>query len=303
MGFWSSESLAPDDALNEEIWTRSPLVQREIQSAVQAQAKGVGAQQAMLLPDRVLPWVPDILGTEWQHPAALLVVGSAYAPFVQGSAGRANAMRLDDYANAGSWQEFQQRFVAAVVRNDSSYYGPLAALAAATPSAQTCSHFALFDLCRASFVERSDSGGFRGGDQVVGTHCPLYERYVEHPVNRQWLWERLTRGQAGRIVVLGTIAEHGLLRLFERQGCAIVVGGAKHGLGQNDAGAWVKRYAAKGRTLSSWLSPSAAWWTITATVNGSPRRWTLLPVAHPSARGAREGYRREVEVLRAMKPT
>src|SRR4051812_5757715 len=107
MEFWAADALAQEDAINDAIWTRSPAVQREVQPPVQVRLKGVGAQQAMLLENRVLPWVPDLLGARWREPSAILIVGSAYSPFISGSAGRRRCMPLNDYLEAQTWQEFQ----------------------------------------------------------------------------------------------------------------------------------------------------------------------------------------------------
>jgi hypothetical protein len=91
----------------------------------------------------------------------------------------------------------------------------------------------------------------------------------------------------------------GHLRLFERQGCTLTCTGARRTLPRYDRGKWVAQYALAGRTLSEWLK-EPTWWMVEGTVRGVERRWTLLPVAHPSARGSRGGYEREIEVLRAM---
>jgi hypothetical protein len=143
----------------------------------------------MIVADRALPSVPDLLGTKWQDPTSLLIVGSTYAPFITGAAGRVNSMPLSDYTNATTWQDFQARFVEDVVAQDSSYYGPLSALAGATPVQDSCAHLAFFDLCRVNFTKRDARGQFQGGDGIVRAHCALYEKYVEHAQNRSWLWQ------------------------------------------------------------------------------------------------------------------
>ncbi len=211
MSLWASAARAIEDPINEDIWAHSPSVQRDIQPPVQVRLKTVGAQQAMLLEDHVLPWVPDLLGVRWREPSSLLIVGSAYAPFIAGAASR-RSMPLQDYISARSWQEFHARFIESVVRRDHSYYEPLSLLASATAYSQNCANLAFLDLCRASFTEKTARGDFVGGDAVVGRHCALFERYVEHPTNAQWLFERIIGSAATRIVALGTIAEHGSMR-------------------------------------------------------------------------------------------
>ena len=297
--FWSREFRIGDDTINAEIWSRSPDLQREVQLPSEALTAGVGAQQAMLLVNRVLPWVPDIVGRNWQDADSILVVGSAYAPFVEGSAGRSCSMSLVAYEQADSWQSFQQAFTDAVVEPDNSYYAPISALAGATATPDNCSRLAVFDLARVSFVEQDGRGAVRGGDAVVGRHCDLYQRYIEHPQNQNWLWRRLTGTKACRIVALGTIAEHGLLRMFDRQRCELRVDGVAKRLPASANGTWVKRYAAAEHKLS-WWAESGHWWDIRTTHLAEERRWRLLPVPHPSAYGTRDGYARERELLAKM---
>ena len=180
--FWSADALTLEDALNDSIWAHSSQVQNEIQSPADAKASAVGAQQAMLMAGRVLPWVPDILGLNWERQDSLLIIGSAYAPFVEGSATRSNAMSLTAYLQANSWQEFQSTFIESVVKktqaiNVQSQRSPPG------PGSATTALNSLFDLCRVSFVERQSGGAFKGGDAVVGRPAPVFERYVEHPQN------------------------------------------------------------------------------------------------------------------------
>ena len=200
MSFWASTARATEDPINDDIWAHSPSVQRDIQPPVQVRLKAVGAQQAMLIEDHVLPWVPDVLGVSWGEPSSLLIVGSAYAPFIAGAAKRSRSMPLQDYIRAQSWQEFHARFIESVVRGDNSYYEPLSLLASATACSQNCANLAFLDLCRASFTEKTARGDFVGRDAVVLRHCALFERYVEHPTNEQWLFERVIASAATRIV-------------------------------------------------------------------------------------------------------
>ena len=81
--FWDQNSLDFNDELNHVIWSESPSHQMEIQHPNELQVPGsIGAQQAMI-GQKPLPWVPDIVGKEWQSPQSIFVVGSAYAGFVK----------------------------------------------------------------------------------------------------------------------------------------------------------------------------------------------------------------------------
>jgi hypothetical protein len=290
--FWSSEFRVEDDALNAEIWSRSPDVQCEIQPPSEVPSDGAGAQQAILLDGRVLPWVPDILGRNWREADSVVIVGSAYAPFVEHFSNRGRVMSRKVYENASTWQEFQQAFVASVVDGDDRYYGPLMPLAAVTAAPNDCSNLALLDLCRASFVAVSE-GKFTGRDSVLKKHCRLFADYVEHSQNQSWLWQRLTATEATRIVALGTIAEHGLLRLFDTHRCVLRVNGTIKPLPRCDVGKWVKG--------GFWLHAHGGdWWDIQSRYEGEERRWALLPVPHPGAYGSRDDYSRERELLQKM---
>jgi hypothetical protein len=293
--FW--ERRAPQDELNDRIWRESTSLQEEIQSLEDARDRGVGAQQAMLLPDRALPWVPDLLGEDWRSTEAILVVGSAYSPFVTGAAGRACTMAVDEYASASTWQEFQSAFVSGVVERDPNYYGYLKVLARATPEPNGTSHLGFLDLCRASFARRIDHR-FQGGDKVVRDSCDLYERYVEHPKAQAWTWERLTASNSERIVAMGSIAEHGLLRLFASRGCSVWIGDELQRIRVSRGGRWVTGYALNKCTLTSWTL-KGQWWSIAGAVENKPRTWYVLPVLHPSR--ASGGYDREIELLSLMR--
>jgi hypothetical protein len=125
---------------------------------------------------------------------------------------------LASYTSATSVGEFQERFLKSVVERCAAYYRPIAGLASA---AGGTAGIPLFDLCRASFVERGAEQSLhrrtdRSVDGVVCKAAAVYERYVESDDAADWLWSRITGSAASRIVALGRIAEHGLLRLFAR---------------------------------------------------------------------------------------
>jgi hypothetical protein len=74
---------------------------------------------------RGLPWVPDLVGRHWGEEGSVLVIGSAYAPFIHDNrAGNRQpwhrAMDLTDYANAALRppEEFLRRFFSTVVKDD-----------------------------------------------------------------------------------------------------------------------------------------------------------------------------------------
>jgi hypothetical protein len=292
MTFWDEDAFDLQDNLNADIWARSRGVQREVQPPDQLTHPGAeGGQQAMLegpLSGKVagvLPWVPDLVGSHWRDAESLLIVGSAYAGFIEGYSDRQGCLRLVDYVGATNLpaEDFQRHFIRQVVAPDRSYYALLQSLIEgqfASPS-----HVTLFDLCRASFVRRGNRPvGDKGGDSVTNT-SPAYLVYVEHPTQREWLWQRVTDGEARRIIALGTIAEHGLLRLFSGQGMEVQAtdGSAVWIPRSSEDRTWPRWYADRNHKLANWL-PSHRWWTIRGKVRGAAREWALLPVYHPAAR-------------------
>lgn len=115
-------------------------------------------------------------------------------------------------------------------------------------------------------------------------------------VQTEWTWRRLATSNAYRIVALGTIAEHGLLRLFARRGFVIAERGRSVEIKPHSDDAWTKHYAVVGRTLGYWLEQQA-WWTVTGKLDGHLRKWTLLPVFHPAWSQGDSDYKRTVELL------
>lgn len=289
MNFWNAAYFDFADPLNQEIWAESPALQRKIQPPDTLIAAGsIGAQQAMVQSAScVLPWVPDLLGTHWRDPESLLIVGSAYAPFVQGHATRDGQMPLSEYQDARSVEEFQRGFLQRVVQPCGSYYGPVSYLAA---SEEGASRLALFDLCRVSFVQKAGGPGAdpaKSGDGLVESKegRAVFARYVEHPQASRWTWQRIVGSQASCILALGRVAERGLLSLVAEQGMRVRPSDAPDSQWKPRPfanGAWVVIDRKKPhRTLRSWLH-SGAWWIISGEVDGSDRSWRLLPVYHPS---------------------
>jgi hypothetical protein len=207
MDFWGAYHFDFADALNEEIWQLSPVVQQEIQPSNTLKRPGViGAQQAMLdspLPDGrdALPWVPDLVGKQWRDAGALVIVGSAYAGFIREYSTRTATIPLSQYATS-SVQDFQSLFLRYVVSPDLSYYGPLQNLCSEFGSA---TRLLLMDLCRVSLVKRGTGTTKRmdsSSSAIVREAPAVYEKYVESEQPSEWLWRRFAEGQAQCIVAL-----------------------------------------------------------------------------------------------------
>ncbi len=307
MRFWNIDEFKLNDDLNVKIWKESAAKGRTLQGDSTCE---FGAQQAMLtrIPDFIgldenssLPWVPDLVGINWKDADALVVVGSAYAGFIRQYSSRKATMCLRDYASATSASEFQRRFLSNVVQGDGDYYEKIARLVSSDVAA---SHLVIFDLCRASFVRRVNRIASRedeSGDAVVRAAPDLFEKYVQ--ANSSWTWERILGTNARIIVALGTIAEHGLLRLFAKNlaNFEVRVAGTESTLNlakmkSDSSSGWVTKYAKF--QLCFWTGKQT-WWHITGNVNGNNRDWKLLPVYHPAARPPHydPGYEGAINVL------
>jgi hypothetical protein len=316
--FWDRKLFDTNDALNRVIFEKSIELQKQI-----GIPSGCGAQQAMVGED-ILRWIPDPLGKNWKSRDAILFCGSAYAGIFSPWSSRrgARTTTVEAYAAAQTLADLHGTFFDSIidppfaVRSD-SYYGPIEALSVAVPDA---SYISLFDLCRASFVKRMEQDGTlrdKSGDAVVGSACELFSKYVETATPDDWLWKRISSGEARRIVAFGSIAEHGLLRLFQRHGQTVYLGSLgplmfPHGWLKATNGRWVRDYAyeslryklkalelIKGRLqLDYWLKNST-WWSIRAP--DGRERWRLLPVYHPtSTRLTGETLKQTISLLQTM---
>jgi hypothetical protein len=202
------------------------------------------------------------------------------------------------------------------------YYGPIERFCGSLPDA---SRIALFDLCRASYVKRTFVNGAETHDsnaKIVEQSAGVFARYVEAKTPEAWLWRRLSGGSALRVVALGTVAEHGLLRLFQRKGLAIYL----HRTTQPEvgpltfspadlrdvSGSWVKVHAYKRLrcgtyslekvltrkvTLDYWLQ-GQAWWSIRRPGEDADI-WRLLPVYHPRYQTTQriQGTRKVIDLM------
>ena len=267
MSYWSTESLALEDAINRRIWQDSVARQREVRA--QHGHEQADVLQATAIPGG-LPWVPDIVGSRWKSPDSCIVIGSAYSPFFSDDAGRARTMGLSAYKSADSVAAFQRHFMATVVAGDPSYYSPLGVLLAGIfEPEQVC----LLDLCRACFVRTWDE---MGGDKAVQADPDLYLAYVD--ANEDWTWQRLAESEAATIIVLGSIAEHAFLRLVVRRGLrASVPGGSAFSRSRARP---VIQYASSMK-LGDWLRRETAW-RVSGEVEGRRRSWNVLPAYHPA---------------------
>jgi len=283
-----------------------------LQHPAQLRSGGLfGAQQAMndsgivagVDHGTILPWVPDLVGRNSDNEDGLLVVGTAYAGFITEYSPRAGTLPLSKYyahATASSgYDDFQRSFVESVVTGDQNYYEKIASLLSSA-GFQDASQITLLDLCRASFVLRIGPPGPRKDDsQGAATCCwPIFQQYVESTEPRGWLWRRVTESPARRILALGSIAEHGLLRLFEFYKMKIRRRAGISGRRKFDPNEpWAKNYADKHKQIKWWLEQSD-WWEID-TENEAPR-WRVLPISHPGARASDSGYVRLRQVLNEM---
>lgn len=308
--FWTRCLFDFNDGLNDDLFKKSPQVQLE----EIGRPSMIGSQQAMV-PGNVLPWIPDPVGKNWASCEAVLFCGSAYAGIFSPYSSRRGqrTMPFEQYAEATTLEALQRVYFDRIIdppeaRASDAYYGKIQELC--TPGADQsdlacvadASSIALFDLCRASFVKRTQQNGavkdICDTKKVIRAHCDVFDKYVQSPSASEWLWRRVSEGHARRIVALGSVAEHGLLRLFQRRGRSIYFGGLgpiefPKDVLESTAGKWVGRYAYewlrhKGMAveqitgplkLDSWLCRST-WWSIQEE---GIERWRLLPIYHPTS--------------------
>ncbi len=218
--FWSEEHFEYGEPINERIWSCSADIQRSLRPPNSLTAPGaVGAQQAMIEDeDTILPWIPDLLGTKWRDEESIIVIGAAYSGIIKEYSTRASCLTLKEYKGCSDATNFQKLFLDRVVQPDSSYYGYIRALV----GTENASHLAAFDLCRASFVRRgqSEPGPRLDGSptQAIAADPAEFSRYVAQPDNKEWNWSRIAETQSTRMLCVGQVAEHGILRLLREHG-------------------------------------------------------------------------------------
>jgi hypothetical protein len=330
MSFWNNADFAfqhhTHDSINDEIWRESAEIHKEKGfNPVELATSGTyGAQQAMLCaaalpaastlrrasvaclrPVEVLPWVPDVLGSEWDHAEAIHIVGMAYAGFIKGISDR--DFPLEEYVKAskGSWRDFAQMYVSLVICGDQAYYEPLCPILDYFGSK---SRLCLFDLCRASLVKRSEENAnrkYRDKPPPFKDYphaCP----YCEHPKSQRWTWERLRHSKARVVIALGQVVEHGLLNLFRKQKQCVWDALSCTPWHQHPKNSmpplWTKRYADARLKLGARLQTPTFW-----RVGPSMRKeasWHVIPIYHPTAAqqpGNDPGYEKTVRFLSQLR--
>jgi uracil-DNA glycosylase len=282
MTYWNADELDFEDPLNRKIWDQSPSLQLQIDPPDNLQLPGsVGAQQAMT-GATPLPWVPDIVGRRVSEGKGIAILGSAYAGFIRGLSKRGNTITEHHYRNT-TMAEFQRAFLRHVVTEDPSYYRKIErSLSSVLPLDRVC----LFDLCRVSFVQRASGTNANrkddSGDRVVRADPAKFVSYVENETAEAWTWARIADSRPQIVVALGTIAEHGVLRLFARRSATIArTKNAADTWRSNaaDTDRWPLRYADDRFKLDHWVRERDSWFVQHPDLGSI----NVLPVYHPAA--------------------
>ena len=213
---WDASQFSFSDSINQEIWDFSPQRGAKLIKNPE-QARHGGLQD--LLPG-ILPWVPDLVGRRCGEAETVVVVGSAYAPFVRPWASRGCVMDLGDCFHDRDLEHFQRKFLQNVVANDTAYYGPIADLLRGYVPLE---NMVLMDLCRASFVRRDGPTQVASGDSVILSAPVMYKSYVD--AGEDWTWRRLSHRHVRMVIVLGKLAEDHLFPLLKGHGCRVAVSG------------------------------------------------------------------------------
>lgn len=316
--FWSYDHWRLTDSLNATIWRLSPIWTWKLHGKRMLDTPGeVGAEQAMV-PERrcPLPWVPDLVGMESDQRRGVLVVGSAYAPFIADLAQRKAKLTLSAYEaamNSNRWSDFQRAFLTEVVQKDSDYYPQIPRIfgAMVLPSESI-----ILDLCRASFCRLGSRPTYlsehsfldQGGDEVAVCNPGLFRSYTESRLPNRWVWSRFRDSQATVIIALGYLAEHGLLRLFWRDRSRII----HRRLDTNRSRPWAYRSVegwprkspgyADPEFKSTWWAANRDWWVVTDLKHRCV--WKILPLPHPKYRPQSrrdEAYERAPEIIQLMR--
>jgi hypothetical protein len=267
--FWNPDELVSGDALNDEIWTASPAIQRDIQPSLLSKGQApTFATQQILYGSPELPWCPDFVGSSWKESDGILIIGAAYANFI------GTVFPVSMYRSSTRAEEFCRAFLTHVVPAYRAYYNGIRLL---LPADVTLSKLTMTDLCRAAFVKILNGQQTTRGYLRDGGHIP-FKHYVEHPVQQDWLWRRIHGSSASTVIVLGTTAEHGLLRLFRHHNARIECSVAGKAVSfSRRAESWPNSYAHNDRKIQDWAG-NEGWWNVLL----ESRRWRIVTVPHPS---------------------
>lgn len=222
MTTWDANYFNLSDPINQEIWALS--AQRGALLVEHPEQASFGGLQDLI--PGVLPWVPDLVGRRCSEAECVVVVGSAYAPFVRPWATRSCAMDLSDCFFDRGLKHFQMKYLQNVVANDPAYYGPIADLLKGYVPLE---NIVLMDLCRASFVRRDSPTKVVSGDSVIRAASALYQSYVD--AGGDWTWRRLGNSNIRLVIVLGNLAEKHLLAFLEFHGCKVAALGSPTRIG------------------------------------------------------------------------
>jgi hypothetical protein len=130
-------------------------------------------------------------------------------------------------------------------------------------------------------------------------------RYAMCAESRQWTLDRLTQSSARIVIALGTVAEHGLLKLLDSYKDykvwdiihrVPVWRPQKH----REPSAWTQTHAQNRKGIKSRLSsPTPSCWCVGTASGGI--RWYVVPVFHPQAAAKSDpSYRRTLSYLEAV---
>lgn len=286
---WTLDDVVLDDALNDEMWRESPTVQMAIQPPQATWGTDAFGVQQVMRGEPILPWVPDVVGRDHQLPGAVVVIGAAYAGILprlgQERPGQ-DSLTAAKVREMGGPSEFLRVFVPEVMPRFSYYRG----IAKSMPSGVGARKLVLADLCRASFVRRSPICDVATG--VVDAAPNLFSLYVEHERQQDWLWRRVNETRAEVLVALGTVAEHGVLRLLCRRGASIRCSTASSVVFEPRPGEWPCDHANTKRKIGAWKDLPNGWWVASTR----DRTWKVVTIPHPSQSGVDEVHRSRIRV-------
>jgi hypothetical protein len=216
------ETANDDDQVNCDVWRDSGQVQQRLADLFPLDLAGsIGGQQAMLPTGGSLPWVPDLVGTSSDGKNSVMIIGSAYAPFVHGFSGRNGRMEIGEYVRAQNWADFTSVFLETVLLPDTSYYRKIEAMFSPPENPQFWKKVILTDWCRASFVKRGEvpkagPRNDRGGDPLCRNEgSGIFFSYVAQ--NSEWHAARL-KNFCGKVVLLGALSHECLDFFCQLQG-------------------------------------------------------------------------------------